>query len=95
MAEHGALMHEAGDDVAVAIQDLAAGSKVKVMTIEGQEVGMFTVVQDIPLGHKFATRDIPEGEDVIKYGRTIGRATQAIPRGAHAHTQNIKSVRWA
>jgi altronate dehydratase len=95
MAEHGALMHETGDDVAVAIQDLAAGSKVRVMTIQGQEVGMFTVVQDIPLGHKFATRDIPEGEDVIKYGRTIGRATQAIPRGAHAHTQNIKSVRWA
>ena len=95
MAEHGALMHEAGDDVAVAIQDLAAGSKIKVMTVEGQEVGTFTVVQDIPLGHKFATRDIPEGEEVTKYGRTIGRATQAIPRGAHAHTQNIKSVRWA
>ena len=95
MAAHSAVMHEAEDDVAVAIQDLAAGSKVKVMTIEGQEVGVFTVAQDIPLGHKFATRDIPEGEDVIKYGRTIGRATQAIPEGAHAHTQNIKSVRWA
>jgi len=95
MAEHGALMHEAEDDVAVAIQGLASGSKVKVMTIEGQEVGMLTVVQDIPLGHKFATRDIPEGEDVIKYGRTIGRATQAIPKGAHAHNQNIKSVRWS
>jgi altronate dehydratase len=95
MAEHGALMHEAEDDVAVAIQGLAAGSRVKVMTIEGQEVGMLTVVQDIPLGHKFATRDIPEGEDVIKYGRIIGRATQAIPRGAHAHNQNIKSVRWS
>jgi altronate dehydratase len=88
-------MHEAGDDVAVAIEDLAAGSKVMVMTIEGQEVGTFAVVEDIPLGHKFATRDIPEGKEVTKYGRSIGKATQVIPRGARAHTQNIKSVRWS
>jgi (2R)-sulfolactate sulfo-lyase subunit alpha len=88
-------MHEADDDVAVAIVELSAGAEVKVMTIEGQEVGAFAVVEDIPLGHKFATRDIPEGEEVIKYGRPIGKATQAIRRGAHAHTQNIKSVRWA
>ena len=95
MPEHGALMHEEDDDVAVAIEELAAGAKVKGMTIEGQAVGTLTVVEDIPLGHKFATRDIPEGNEVIKYGRSIGKATQAISRGAHAHTQNIKSVRWA
>jgi (2R)-sulfolactate sulfo-lyase subunit alpha len=95
MAEHGALMHEAEDDVAVAIAELAAGAEVKMVTIEGQEVGTLAVVEDIPLGHKFATRDIPEGKEVIKYGRTIGKATQAIPKGAHAHIQNIKSVRWA
>jgi altronate dehydratase len=95
MAEHSALMHEAADDVAVAIADLATGSQVKVMTIEGQDMGTLTIVEDIPLGHKFATRDIPEGKEVIKYGRSIGKATQAIAKGAHAHTQNIKSVRWA
>jgi altronate dehydratase len=95
MADHGALMHEAGDDVAVAIVALSADTEVMVMTIEGQEVGAFAIVEDIPLGHKFATQDIPAGKEVIKYGRSIGKATQAIPRGAHAHTQNIKSVRWA
>lgn len=95
MAQHGALMHEAEDDVAVAIVDLAAGTEVKMVTIEGQEVGKLTVVEDIPLGHKFATRDIAEGKEVIKYGRCIGKASRLIPRGAHAHTQNIKSVRWA
>jgi (2R)-sulfolactate sulfo-lyase subunit alpha len=95
MAEHGAVMHETKDDVAVAIVDLAAGTEVKVMTIEGQAVGTFSIVEDIPLGHKFATRDIAAGDEVIKYGRSIGKATQAIAKGAHAHTQNIKSVRWA
>lgn len=95
MADHNALMHTADDDVAVAIEDLAAGSEAKVMTIEGGGVGTFTIVEDIPLGHKFATRDIPAGDEVIKYGRTIGMATQVIPKGAHAHVQNIRSVRWA
>jgi (2R)-sulfolactate sulfo-lyase subunit alpha len=88
-------MHEAEDDVAVVITDIASGSDVKTMTIEGQEVGTLKVVEDIPLGHKFATRDIPEGKEVIKYGRTIGKATQAIAKGAHVHTHNVKSVRWA
>ena len=95
MAGHGAVMHEAEDDVAVVITDIASGSDVKTMTIEGQEVGTLKVVEDIPLGHKFATRDIAAGDEVIKYGRTIGKATQAIAKGAHVHTHNVKSVRWA
>jgi altronate dehydratase len=32
--------------------------------------------QAIPLGHKFALRDIEAGEPVIKYGEVIGLATQ-------------------
>ena len=95
MAGHGAVMHEAEDYVAVVIVDISAGSEVKTMTIEGQEVGTLRVVEDIPLGHKFATRDIGVGEEVIKYGRSIGKATQAIAKGAHVHTHNVKSVRWA
>lgn len=34
----------------------------------------------IPAGHKFALRDIAEGEDVIKYGYPIGHATRAIAK---------------
>ena len=32
--------------------------------------------QIIPLGHKFALRDIDEGEPVVKYGEVIGLAIQ-------------------
>jgi (2R)-sulfolactate sulfo-lyase subunit alpha len=95
MAKHGALMHEPEDAVAVAIVDLAAGTEVRMVTLEGQEVGTLKVVEDIPLGHKLTTRDVAAGAEIIEYGRTIGKATQAIARGAHAHTHNIKSVRWA
>lgn len=95
MVNHGALMHEADDDVAVAVFKLSEGVKVRVMTIDGVEVDTVKAVEDVPLGHKISMRDIAEGEDVLKYGRPIGRATQAIPRGAHVHTHNIRSVRWA
>jgi (2R)-sulfolactate sulfo-lyase subunit alpha len=38
---------------------------------------------------------VAEGKDVIEYGRPIGRAVQAIVRGAHVHTHNLRTKRWA
>ena len=40
-------------------------------------------------GHKYALRDIAEGENVIKYGMPIGHATCSIARGEHVHTHNL------
>ncbi len=42
-------------------------------------------------GHKYALRDIAEGEDVIKYGMPIGHATRMIARGEHVHVHNVKT----
>lgn len=95
MAEHDALMHEPEDDVAVVIRDISEGSEVKVVTLQGEEFGAVTAAQDIPLGHKIALRDLDEGHEVIKYARVIGKATEAVSEGAHVHTHNVKSVRWA
>ena len=47
--------------------------------------------KDIPIGHKFALRDIDIGEDVIKYGHSIGRATAKISKGEWVHTHNLHS----
>jgi (2R)-sulfolactate sulfo-lyase subunit alpha len=91
---HGALMHDAVDDVAVVIQDVAAGVEVEAVTLEGEEVATIKAIEDIPLGHKIALRDMAEGKEVIKYGRTIGKATQDIAQGAHVHIQNVISIRW-
>lgn len=46
---------------------------------------------DIKAGHKVAIRDIAEGENIIKYGYPIGRATQNICAGQWVHTHNIKT----
>ena len=43
----------------------------------------------IPAGHKFALRDIAEGEDVIKYGYPIGHATCAIAKGELVDHHNL------
>ena len=90
----GILMHEADDDVGVAVMDLAAGSEIGAATLEGQPVGSLVITQDIPLGHKVAMRDLALDKHVIEYGRTIGRAIQVITRGQHVHVHNIRTLRW-
>lgn len=42
-------------------------------------------------GHKYACRDINQGEDIIKYGFPIGHATCDIKKGEHVHTHNVKT----
>ncbi len=46
---------------------------------------------EIPAGHKIARRDIAAGEEVVKYGQVIGRATQTIRQGEWVHSHNLKS----
>lgn len=92
--KHGALMHEAEDDVAVVIDDVAAGVEVKAVTLDGKEIATVKAIEDIPLGHKIALRDISQGKELIKYGRAIGQTSQEIPQGSHVHTHNVRSIRW-
>jgi altronate dehydratase len=44
----------------------------------------------IPFGHKVALRPIHAGHPVVKYGVTIGTATEDIETGAHVHVQNCR-----
>ena len=73
------------DNVAVALQDLSAGT---LLIVDEQEVCLST---EIARGHKFALRPIEINENVIKYGYPIGHATQAIAVGDHIHTHNVKT----
>ncbi len=43
-------------------------------------------------GHKYACRDIRKGEQVIKYGFSIGIATADITDGEHVHSHNLKTA---
>jgi altronate dehydratase len=85
--ETTALVISARDNVATALQPLEAG---QVITLGNESV---TVAEQTPRGHKIALRLIRKGEDVVKYGSTIGTATDDILPGAHVHTHNVASGR--
>ena len=87
MSSVPALVISARDNVATALQPLAAG-QIVVMGTES-----VTVVEPIPKGHKMSLRLIRRGEQVMKYGSTIGTATCDIEAGAHVHTHNVASGR--
>ena len=91
---HSFLIHNQGDDVAVAVRDVADGTDgVAVAMDTGTDVTI-TTRNPIPLGHKVALRDLPEGSEVRKYGIRIGTTTVAVVVGDHVHTHNLKSARW-
>lgn len=79
------------DNVATALHELAPGDEA--MAGVGNQTRTVRIEEIIAFGHKFAVRDISRGEDIVKYGEVIGRATRDIRAGAHAHTQNIESLR--
>ena len=90
-----ALIHNRDDNVAVAVVDIKAGDEVATVFLEDMRPGpVVRALNDIPLGHKIALRDIPKGSQVIKYGRPIGVATADIRAGEHVHVHNLKSLRW-
>lgn len=91
----GILIHEASDDVGVAVMDLKKGEQVDVVTLEGREVKQIVLVTDIPLGHKVSMADLPLNKHIIEYGREIGYVVASIRAGEHVHIHNIKSLRWA
>lgn len=74
------------DNVAIAISPLKEGEEV---VIRGRKIKILT---EIPLGHKFALRDIKKGEKVLKDGEVIGEAIVKIKVGEHVHIHNLKSL---
>ena len=72
--------------------NLTEGETLHIAVPDGTVRAVITV-EPIPFGHKFSTADIAEGDQVIKYGERIGRATQAIRAGSHTHIHNVTSQR--
>jgi altronate dehydratase small subunit len=91
MATAKAVVMNAADNTATAVEAVGPEADVS-MTIGGKPVTVH-VVDAIAFGHKFAVRDIGKGERIVKYGETIGLATQDIAAGRHVHVHNLESGR--
>jgi len=86
-----AVMLTEADNVATALRDLTQGEEARVGV--GERTFLVPVRQGIAFGHKLAVTDIRLGDEIRKYGEVIGRATQDIPSGTHAHVHNVESLR--
>lgn len=75
------------DNVATALEALEAGR------VLAHHSSSLTVREAIPRGHKIALVRIAAGAPIVKYGSSIGLATEEILPGAHVHTHNVASAR--
>jgi altronate hydrolase len=57
----------------------------------GDAAGLYDVIarEPVPSGHKISLRAIKKGEEVKKYGYSIGIASQDIAAGTHVHEHNL------
>jgi (2R)-sulfolactate sulfo-lyase subunit alpha len=89
------LIHDASDNVGVAVVDVAAGTDCAGRNLATNESLKARSEEAIPLGHKLALKDFAVGDTAIKYGCEIGTIVQAVKAGHHVHTHNLKTKRWA
>ena len=68
------------------------GTEVEVRDKSGKAERV-KVIGDVPFGHKIAVVPIAKGENIVKYGETIGRANTGIAKGEYVHVHNLDALR--
>ncbi|MGG4036164.1 altronate dehydratase family protein [Paenibacillus cisolokensis] len=78
------------DNVVVALRDLAAGERIGLELPDG---GQETIVlkEEVAKGHKVLIRPAAAGEDVIKFGYSIGKAKVPLEPGVWVHHHNVRT----
>ena len=89
------VLHDAKDTVAVVVvEGVKAGTGMEGWIMDEDKSMNVKSLQDIPIGHKVALKDMAVGDTVIKYGIDMGKVVAPIKAGEHAHVHNIKTKRW-
>lgn len=78
------------DNVATLIDRATAGESAD---LTGEASSRIEIRADIPYGHKCAIVALSKGDDILKYGQVIGRATADIAVGDHVHIHNVEALR--
>jgi altronate hydrolase len=77
------LQLDSRDNVLIALADLKSGEAIE---FAGQT---YALPKNVPAKHKFATRSLEVGDDVIMYGVLVGKAVKRIAAGELLTTTNI------
>ena len=85
-----ALHIHATDNIAVCTSAVQPGDEVEILEPDGSR-GAVKAAEAIAFCNKIALRDIASGEEVLKYGEVIGKATEDIRKGCLVNDRNIAS----
>jgi altronate hydrolase len=73
------------DDVVVALEPLKKGD---VILVDGHSI---EVREDIPAGHKLLLFDKKAGDEIVKYGYSIGHAREELKAGSWINEHNLQT----
>lgn len=79
------------DNTGVAVDDVNKGEIV--CYVKGNIMMTLTALETIPFGFKISLKDIPKGDDILKYGQIIGVAQRSIHIGELVHVHNVEGKR--
>ena len=84
------VLHDPGDSVAVVVvETVKAGTRLTGLILDEDRTIELDCVQDIPIGHKVALKDMAVGDTVIKYGVDIGKVVKPdAQRGTRPRPQH-------
>ena len=85
-----ALLIDDIDNVVTCVADVPSGSDVCYR--KGDTLLSLRAEEDIPYCHKIALKDFAEGDEVIKYGESLGVTTEAVKKGHRLWDKNMRSV---
>jgi (2R)-sulfolactate sulfo-lyase subunit alpha len=89
------VLHDAKDTVAVVVvEGVKSGDSLTGWIMDEDKTIQIKALQDIPIGHKIALKNMAVGDTVLKYGIDMGKVVAPIQTGQHAHVHNIKTKRW-
>jgi len=89
------IVHDEADSVGVVVvEGVKAGQELTGWVMDQDKTIKTKVLNDIPIGHKFALVSLKNDDTVIKYGVDIGRTVSMIKVGEHLHVHNVKTKRW-
>jgi (2R)-sulfolactate sulfo-lyase subunit alpha len=89
------LVHDHKDNVGVVVvEDLRAGTDMLCVVTADNSSFRMTSVDDVPIGHKIALKDLKSGDTAVKYGEDIGKIVADVGAGGHVHVHNLKTKRW-
>lgn len=89
------VVHDKTDTVGVVVvETVQPDTDMTGWVMETDETIKVKALDAIPIGHKVALLDIKNGDTIMKYGHSIGKAVADIGKGHHVHVHNLKTTMW-